>query len=224
VDEFAADGGKLVVHPNLVTRLANDHVFQDLSEMDKVLARHSSALSAIRTTKLGSPDWMSDAADYMTHLFKFGTLFRLGYIPRVAGDDLAGQVARLGAANMAMRVGWGVRNGATNAAMWLRRPFDAAAAESAQQGAQYAKEKMAELQGEMAPLRSEIAMHKGVAETDVQIRQRRLERAKLKQQQMHPSAPPERVAAMGRLVDRYSAAVDAAHADALTGSLRRPCA
>jgi hypothetical protein len=217
VDEFAADGGKLVVHPNLVTRLANDHVFQDLSEMDKVLARHSSALSAIRTTKLGNPDWMSDAADYMTHLFKFGTLFRLGYIPRVAGDDLAGQVARLGAANMAMRVGWGVRNGATNAAMWLRRPFDAAAAESAQQGAQYAKEKMAELQGEMAPLRSEIAMHKGVAETDVQIRQRRLERAKLKQQQMHPSAPPERVAAMGRLVDRYSAAVDAAHADALTG-------
>jgi hypothetical protein len=217
VDEFAADGGKLVVHPNLVTRLANDHVFQDLSEMDKVLARHSSALSAIRTTKLGNPDWMSDAADYMTHLFKFGTLFRLGYIPRVAGDDLAGQVARLGAANMAMRVGWGVRNGATNAAMWLRRPFDAATAESAQQGAQYAKEKMAELQGEMAPLRSEIAMHKGVAETDVQIRQRRLERAKLKQQQMHPSAPPERVAAMGRLVDRYSAALDAAHADALTG-------
>lgn len=217
VDEFAVDGGKLVVHPNLVTRLANDHVFQDLSEMDKVLARHSSALSAIRTTRIGNPDWMSDAADYMTHLFKFGTLFRLGYIPRVAGDDLAGQVARLGAANMAMRVGWGVRNGATNAAMWLRRPFDAATAESAQQGAQYAKEKMAELQAEMKPLRKDIAMHKTVAKADVKIRQQRLARAKLKQQQMRSSAPPERVAAMGRLVDRYAKAVDAAHAEALTG-------
>jgi hypothetical protein len=152
VDEFMTNGGKLVVHPPLATQLANDHVFQDLDQMDKVLARHSSALSAIRTTRVGNPDWILDAGDYLTHLFKFGTLFRLGYIPRVAGDDLAGQVARLGAANMALRAGWGVRNGATNAALRYTKHMSAARAATAQQGVNYAADKLIEVKAEMKAL------------------------------------------------------------------------
>ncbi|MGN6127880.1 MAG: hypothetical protein ACTHON_15065 [Humibacter sp.] len=218
VDEFTVDGGKVVVHPNTVTKLANDHVFQDLGEMDKVLARHSSALRAIRTSRLGNPDWISDAADYLTRLFKFGTLFRLGYIPRVASDDLAGQVARLGAWNMAARAGWGVRNGATNAAMWLQKPFTAATGETARNGVMYAEEKLAQLKADTEALRSEIATRKGPDAADVRIRQQRLERAKLKQQRMLASAPPERHAAMQRLVDRYAAALDDAKASLSTAA------
>jgi hypothetical protein len=149
VDEFMTDGGKVVVHPNLVTRMANDHVFQDLDEMDKVLARNASSFRAIRTSKLGNPDWMLDRADQLTSLFKFGTLFRLGYIPRVAGDDLAGQVARLGAANMALRAGWGVRNGATNAALRVTKRMAAARAATGQKGVDYAAEKMAEVKSQI---------------------------------------------------------------------------
>lgn len=152
VDEFMSDGGKVVVHPNTVTRLANDHVFQDLDEMDKVLARNASSLRAIRTSKLGNPDWLLERGDQLTSLFKFGTLFRLGYIPRVAGDDLAGQMARLGAANMALRVGWGVRNGATNMALRFSRPMAAARAATGQKGLDYATEKMAEIKGQMDDL------------------------------------------------------------------------
>lgn len=158
VDEFTTDGGKLVIHPNLVTKLANSHVFQDLDAMDKVFARHSSALRAIRTTKAGNTDWMLDAADYLTHLFKFGTLFRLGYIPRVAGDDLAGQVARLGAASMAVRAGWGVRNGITNMALASGRRFAAAQAATAREGVKFAKDQMAAVKAEMDALRAKPSL------------------------------------------------------------------
>lgn len=157
VDEFMDDGGKLVPAPNLVTKLANSHVFQDLSEMDKVFARHSSAIRAIRTSTLGNPDWMLAASDFITHLFKFGVLFRLGYIPRALGDDQAGQTARLGAASMALRAKWGIKNGATNLAMWRPEAMDAARRAVATEGARYAEAEMASIAPDLARLRAPAA-------------------------------------------------------------------
>lgn len=217
VDEFASDGGKLVLHPNLVTRLANDHVFQDLDTMDKVLARHSSALSAIRTTKLGNPDWMLDGADYLTHLFKFGTLFRLGYIPRVASDDLAGQVARLGATNMALRAGWGIRNGATNAALWLNRPMAAARAATAQQGVDYATDAMKEVREQIDPLRAQVQGRRAVTQASLTAAGRRLTAAQAKRAAMDESAPAARQAAMDQLIVKHQTAVDRASRSMSTG-------
>lgn len=217
VDEFAVDGGKLVVHPNIVTRLANDHVFQDLAEMDKVLARHGSALSAIRTTRLGNPDWMLDSADYLTHMFKFGTLFRLGYIPRVAGDDLAGQWARLGSVAMAMRVGWGVRNGATNLALWRTRPLEAAKAATAKEGMNFAAEEMAKIRAVMDPLRTQVAGRQASLEADLRLANRRHAAAKAKQAALPADATPSQRAAM----DRFVAQRDADAADALDKVMRR---
>lgn len=217
VDEFATDGGKLVVHPNLVSRLANDHVFQDLDEMDKVFARHGSALKAIRTTKYGNADWMVDSADYLTHLFKFGTLFRLGYIPRVAGDDLAGQVARLGAANMALRAGWGVRNGATNAALRFARPMAAARAATAQEGVDFATEKMAALKAEIDPLRAQVQGRRGATRAALTQAGNRLTAAKAKRAAMDASTPPARVSAMDTLIAKHQTAVDRAARSMSTG-------
>lgn len=218
VDEFADDGGKVVVHPPTVSRLANDHVLQDLDMMDKVLARHSSALSAIRTSRLGNPDWMLDAADYMTSIFKFTTLFRLGYIPRVAGDDLAGQSARLGAATMAMRAGWGVRNGATNLALWKARPMAAAQAAAAKEGADFAAEKMAELQAQIEPLRAQIAGRRAGGRANLTLAGRRLTAAQAKRAAMDPATTPAaRVAAMDQLIAKHQLAVDRASRSMSTG-------
>lgn len=217
VDEFASDGGKLVLHPNLVTKLANSHVFQDLDEMDKVLARHSSALKAIRTTKLGNPDWLLDGMDYLTHLFKFGTLFRLGYIPRVAGDDLAGQSARLGAASMAMRIGWGVRNGATNAALRYARPMAAARAAAAQQGVDYATQQMAVLDDLMAPLRNQVAARRAVTQSYLTTAGRKLAKAQQLRAALPSNAPAAQAAAMDANIAKHQLAVDRASRSMSTG-------
>lgn len=217
VDEFATDGGKLVVHPNLVTKLVNSHVFQDLDEMDKVLARHASALKAIRTTKIGNPDWLLDGADYLTHLFKFGTLFRLGYIPRVAGDDLAGQVARLGAATMAMRVGWGVRNGATNLALQFTRPRAAARAAVAKEGVDYATQEMAPLQAQIDKLSSQVATRRAVTQSSVTQAGRRLAAARAKRAALDTNAPPAKAAALDALINKHQAALDQATRSMSTG-------
>jgi len=202
VDEFATDGGKLVVHPTSVTQLANSHVFQDLGEMDKVLARHSSALSAIRTSRLGNPDWIMDASDYLTTMFKFSTLFRLGYIPRVLGDDLAGQWARAGAAAMAARVGWGVKNGATNLAMWRPARFLAAKAAVANEGVRYAEEQMAAIKPELTQLRQRMAGEKAMRQRDVGRAQARADRA----QQILASLPDDAPQARRTAAQRYAQA------------------
>lgn len=217
VDEFMTDGGKLVVHPNLVTKMANDHVLQDLDAMDKVLARHSSAIRALRTSAGGTADWMLNFADGLNHLWKFGTLFRLGYIPRVAGDDLAGQVARLGAASMAMRAGWGVRNGATNAALWLNRPFAAARAQTAKEGAEFAQQQMDDLQAQIQPLQAEIASRRAARRADLTQAGRRLAAAQAKRSAMGASTPPAKLAAMDQLIVKHQAAVDQAARAMSTG-------
>jgi hypothetical protein len=145
LDEFMGHGGKLTVHPNLVTRLANDHVLIDLKALDTTLARHGSAIKALRTKSGSAKDHMVNAVDYMNHLWKFGALFRLGYIPRVLGDDIAGQIARVGTASMTMRTAYGVKNLATNLASW--RPRSALEAQEAtlREGLRYADDELATL-------------------------------------------------------------------------------
>jgi len=217
VDEFADDGGKLVVHPNMVTRLANDHVFQDLDEMDKVLARHSSAISALRTSALGNTDWMVTGADYINSMWKFGTLFRLGYIPRVASDDLAGQVARLGAATMALRAGWGIRNGATNLALRYTRPMDAARAEVEKIGVGYADDALKDVQTQIDNLTGQIARRRATTRADLTTAGRRLAAARTKRAMMDQTTPAARVAAMDTLIAKYEAAVAKASRSMSTG-------
>jgi hypothetical protein len=203
VDEFMDDAGKLVIHPNTVTRLANDHVFQDLDALDTVLARHSSTLRSIRESRLGNPDWILDASDYLTHIFKFATLFRLGYIPRVLGDDIAGQWARLGSAAMAMRVGWGVRNGATNAARAYARPMNAAIENSAREGVKYAEGELKLLEQQMAPLRARVAGTRASQARDLQLAQQRLQTAQNRISNLSPrSRPATRAAAHQLLLKR----------------------
>lgn len=218
VDEFADDGGKLVVHPNLVTRLANDHVFQDLDEMDKVLARHSSALSALRTNSLGNADWINTASDYLSSMWKFGTLFRLGYIPRVASDDLAGQVARLGAANMALRAGWGVKNAATNLALGLGgRRMAAAQAGVEKIGVSYADDALKDVQAQIDDLTGQIARRRGATRADLTNAGRRLAAAQAKRASMDETTPAARVAAMDQLIAKHQAAVAKAGRSMSTG-------
>jgi hypothetical protein len=203
VDEFVDDGGKIVTHPNTVTRLANDHVFQDLDALDTVLARHTSALHALRESRLGNPDWISDGADYLTHLFKFATLFRLGYIPRVLGDDVAGQWARLGSASMAMRIGWGVRNGATNVARAFHKPFNEAVEASQREGAKYADDEIARLQAEMKPFKAYNEGLKASNARDLQIAHQRVDLARDRLRNLPPQARPAQTAAAQMLFDKH---------------------
>jgi hypothetical protein len=217
VDEFASDGGKLVLHPNLVTKLASSHVFQDLDQMDKVLARNASSLKAIRASKLGNPDWILDRMDQMNSLFKFGTLFRLGYIPRVAGDDLAGQMARLGAASMALRIMWGVRNGATNIALRGGRPWAAAQASAAGQGVEFATAKMGELQERIKSLQAQVEGRRAVTRSYLTASGRKLATARELRAALPPDAPAAKVAAMDANIAKHQLAVDRASRSMSTG-------
>jgi hypothetical protein len=167
VDEFMGHGEALTVHPNMVTKLANNQVLIDLSGLDRTLARHSSALKALRTAKIGNPDWMVDSLDHFSHLWKFATLFRLGYIPRVLSDDLAGQVARVGAAAMAVRAGYGMKNLATNLFHWKAPSHYEGAMAVAKEGVRYADDEIKALLPQAEGLRSTIAQREAVHKADL---------------------------------------------------------
>jgi hypothetical protein len=195
VDEFEASGGRVVLHPHSVTRLANSHVFQPLDELDKVLARHSSALRAIRESRLGNSDWIVDGSEFLTSLFKTSVLFRLGYIPRVLGDDISGQWAAAGSAAMAARFGWGVRNGATNAARALAHPWQAAKEQAQRAGVEYANNEIDRLAKQIKPLK---AYTEGMARSnarDVVIAQNRVDAALEKLRAIPRDATPAQRAA-----------------------------
>lgn len=145
VDAFPDGTGAYKIHPNLVTRLINEHQMIDLEVYDKVLGRNAHAMQALRWShaKAGNAaDWVESAGDWLNSAWKFGTLLRLGYIPRVLGDDLGGQIARLGAASMALRAGWGVKNAATNVARSFARPQLMAKQAAHEQGIAYANDEL----------------------------------------------------------------------------------
>jgi hypothetical protein len=207
VDIFAADesGTRLKIHPNMVTKLANNQVLIDLPTLDRTLARNASALKALRTSKIGNTDWLINGADNISHVWKFATLFRLGYIPRVLSDDLMGQVARLGAATMMARTGYGIKNLATNLAHWKPTSHYAAAEASALQGVKYADEEIKPLQAEADALQKQLDLRGAAYRADLGKARARATRAQAKLDAMDQAADPVKYNAMQQLVSKLNA-------------------
>lgn len=172
IDEFTADGGKVTLSPFLVTQLINGHTFQDLDELGKVLARHGSKFETLRLAAGKGRDWLEGAADYTSYLWKFSTLFRLGYIPRVMGDDLASQWARAGTAAMALRAMHGLGNAAHNIALTQTRPALQWREANARFGAEYAADELKNLAPQQRKLEGFLAAEKQSRQLDLTRAQR----------------------------------------------------
>lgn len=207
LDEFLDSGGQLALHPNMATKLVNDHILIDLAALDTTLARHASAFSALRTSAVGNPDWIVNGMDWFSHLWKFGTLFRLGYIPRVLGDDIAGQTARLGAATMTARAGWGVKNLATNLAHWRPASHLQAQEATAREGIKFIDEELRPLQREAEYHRGEIRVRKQVAQADLRRARDRHRRAVNALNATGPETHARSLVARQKLVDKRAADV-----------------
>ncbi len=209
VDIFTGHDGRLTIHPNMVTKLANDQILIDLDALNKTLSRNASALKALRTSRLGNPDWLVDGADWFNHLWKFATLFRLGYIPRVLSDDLLGQTARLGAATMAARTGYGVKNLATNLFHFRRPSYYQGAEAAAKQGLKYADEEIKALKGdpELARIQESFDRASAVYRTDLGKARARATKARNTLAAMDQAVDPVKYAAMGKLADKLDAQV-----------------
>lgn len=210
VDLFVGKDGRLKIHPNMVTKLANDHVLIDLTALDKTLARNASALKALRTSRIGNPDWIVDGLDQVSHLWKFATLFRLGYIPRVLSDDLLGQVARLGAASMAVRAGYGVKNLATNLFHWKPASFYEGQEAVAREGIKYADEEIKALQPELDRISISLERANAVYRTDLGKARARATKARNTLAAMDQAADPVKYAAMQQMSSKLDAQVTAA--------------
>jgi hypothetical protein len=219
VDAFHTQGGALHIAPNLVTRLLNDHILPDLDEYDRVLGRHSSALKALTVHGGNAKDAVVAGGEFLNQLWKFGTLARLGYIPRVLGDDLGGQMARLGMASMALRAGYGVKNLATNMASMLTHPFLQAGATARRVGADYATSELRQLEPQIAAVREKVAAEQPGLQVAHIRAAGRLEAAqqKLDAMQADPTVPPARLRAMQTLVAKHQGAEQAASAASLSG-------
>lgn len=177
LDELQDVGGKVVLTPFTASRLMNGHTFQDLDVLDHLLSRHADSLMTLRQGLGNARDAVEAGADYLTYMWKFSTLFRLGYIPRVLGDDLGSQWAAAGTAAMALRGVRGVYNAFDNAARWAAKPALQAREANALAGAQYAEDEMALIKPQAAKLQRQLF-------TDVQQRLRDLQRA----QRLHAAA------------------------------------
>lgn len=199
VDAFEVEGG-VVIAPPTVSRIMNSYALQDLDALNKVLARNASVLKTIRTSRAGNPDWVLAAGDRLNTLWKFGTLFRLGYIPRTIGDDIASQMARLGAVAMAMRIGYGVKNGITNLAHREARPFNEAMEKIRLQEVEYANSELKLLQPQIKRSGGRLAAESAMRDRDVLMAENRLQKAELRRQNMPANATPGQVAAMDRFV------------------------
>jgi hypothetical protein len=221
VDIFAGKDGRLKIHPNMVTKLANDHILIDLGMLDKTLARHSSALKALRTARIGNPDWIVDGLDYVSHLWKFATLFRLGYIPRVLSDDLLGQTARLGAAAMAVRAGYGVKNLATNLFHWKKPSFYEGQEAVAREGIKFADEEIKALQPELDRIRTSFERADAVYRTDLGKARARATKARTRLEAMDEAADPAKYKAMQQLVAKLDREVATAERRLATHSPAR---
>lgn len=220
-DIFAGHDGNLKIHPNMVTKLANDHVMVDLAALDKTLARHGSALKALRTSRIGNPDWLVDGADYLSHLWKFATLFRLGYIPRVLSDDLLGQVARLGAATMAVRAGYGVKNLATNLFHWKPAAYYEGQEAVAREGLRFADDEIKALRPEADALALQLEQRGATYRADLGKAKARATRARNKLATMDQAVDPVKYNALSQLTAKFDEQVSAAEARLETHSPKR---
>ena len=173
LDELPSTGGKLAVTPFTAARLMNGHTLQDLDELGKVLARHGDRLQTLRNAAGGTKDFLEAGAEYTSFLWKFTTLFRLGYIPRVLGDDLASQWASAGTAAMALRGIKGIGNAFDNGARWIAKPALQAREGNALAGAQYAADEMKLLRPQVRRLEGHLAADTAQRAQDVAVATRR---------------------------------------------------
>ena len=187
VDTFVDSSGAVKLEPFTVTRLMNGHVFQDLDSMGKVLARHSSSLKAIRARSGNVRDAVENSLDYFSYIWKFSTLFRLGYIPRVLFDDLASQVAKLGVVAMAMRTGKGLKNWSTNRIRTAARPAVMDRMNMTRAGIEYADEEIKILQRDMRPLKARVGAIEASNERELALAFRRHQRAQQKLSGLDPT-------------------------------------
>ncbi|UQA91639.1 AAA family ATPase [Streptomyces halobius] len=198
VDVFDAEGG-VKVAPHTVTRIMQSHVLPDLEQFNRVLSRHASALKAIRASHAGNPDWILSAGDYLNHLWKWATLFRVGYIPRTVGDDLASQWARLGTAAMALRAGYGVKNAVTNLAHREQRTFNQLKEKMHVQEMEYAKGELKLIEPEMRKLGGRMAAERAMRRRDLLQAENRLGKAEVRLENLPADATP----AQRRAVERF---------------------
>ena len=213
VDAFTDTGGGLSIHPNMVTRLMNDHILPDLDMYDTVLGRHSSALGALAVKGGDVRDAIANSGEFLNKAWKFGTLARLGYIPRVLGDDIGGQIARLGMASMAIRAGYGVKNLATNMSNMMIHPFLQAGAEARRVGAAYAQAEMQHVDHDIAAVTARIHAQEPMRLNvhNAALARMQASDAKLAQMQADATTPPARLAAMQALAAKNRAQSQTAH-------------
>lgn len=210
VDEFTAQGGKITLSPFTVTRLVNGHTLQDLNELGKVLSRHGSRLETLRVKTGNARDAIEGGADYINYLWKFSTLFRLGYVPRVLGDDLASQWARVGTAAMALRAGRGIKNAFHNAQLWALRPALESRQAMQQAGAEYAAEEMAHLKGPITKLDTFLRAETAQRLRDMNVAQARVTRAQAKVAALSPGDVSAKAKATRMLLRQHEQALRAA--------------
>lgn len=103
-DEFSGPDGHIeLIHPILATELQRTHVLMDFGAAERIV-RHSGssigrALNGARKVAGGA----AEVGNVITRYWKVANLLSFRYAIRAVSDDLLGQVARYGAAGMAMR-------------------------------------------------------------------------------------------------------------------------
>lgn len=187
LDELTDVGGKTAITPFTATRLMNGHTFQDLDILNKVLARNGQKLETLRQGLGSAKDAVEQGADYLTYMWKFATLFRLGYIPRVLGDDLGSQWAAVGTAAMALRGARGTVNAFDNAARWIAKPALMAREDNALAGVKYADDERALLKPQIVKLRGQLAADQAQRVRDVNTATARHQAAQAKLSAISPS-------------------------------------
>lgn len=217
VDAFETEGG-IKILPHTVSRIMNSHIMPDLDTYNRLLSRHASALRAIRESHAGNPDWILSAGDYLNHFWKFATLFRLGYIARASGDDLASQLARLGTAAMAMRVGYGVKNAATNLAHRYERNFNQLKEQMHLEGAKYAQDELDMLAPQMKKLGGRLQAERFQRQRDLSMAQQRVDYVRDRQRNLPANASPAQVGALQKLWDKRMLQLQQAQARVQVGT------
>jgi hypothetical protein len=190
LDEFDAGGNKIAISPFTASRLIRGHTFQDLDELDKVLTRHGSRLQTLRLSTGNMRDALEGMADSFNYLWKFTTLFRMGYVPRILGDDLASQWARVGPAAMALRALRGVGNLAHNVALTQTRPALQWRQANAEFGRQYAADELATLSPDIRKLEGRFQAETQMRQRDLTMAQQRLARAQQRVDSLTPQHTP----------------------------------
>lgn len=217
LDELPDTGGKVAITPFTASRLMNGHTFQDLDALGTALARHGSKLDTLRVGLGNARDAVEAWADYGSYLWKFTTLFRLGYIPRVLSDDLASQWASVGTAAMALRTTKGVQNAFENGARWVAKPAVQARIENAQNGIDYLTDENKLLRPQIMKLQGSLQADAAQRVRDVQVALRQHQAAQAKLATLSPTDFSPKANAIRQFANQKQGALTAAQTRAAVG-------